>query len=110
MSVLYEEQGAEIGAKEQEMTNVVHYVMRYLIKNGSDLSDEMTDLAIPVLNGVVEDEGSGYVARISALHLLALIHNYRGEVELLMAAQARSQEVALKVEQEENAEVDLAYV
>ena len=36
MSVIYEEQGAEIGAKEQEMTNVVHYVMKYIIKDGND--------------------------------------------------------------------------
>ena len=110
MSVIYEEQGAEIGVKEQEMTNVVHYVMRYIIKDGNDLRKEMTDLAIPVLEGVVAEDGAGYVAKISALHLLALIHQYRGEQELLTAAQARSMEIALKVEQEETAEVDLAYV
>jgi len=110
MSVIYEEQGAEIGVKEQEMTHIVHYVMRYIIKDGNDLRVEMTDLAIPVLEGVVAEDGAGYVAKISALHLLALIHQYRGEQELLTAAQARSMEIALKVEQEETAEVDIAYV
>ena len=63
MSVIYEEQGAEIGVKEQEMTNIVHYVMRYIIKDGNDLRKEMTDLAIPVLDNVVEEEGAGYVAK-----------------------------------------------
>ena len=110
MSVIYEEQGAEVGTKEQEMTNVVHYVVRYIIKDGNDLREEMTDLALPVLRGVAEDEESGYVARISALHIIALIHQHRGEEELLKAAQARSMEIALKIEQDERAEIDIAYV
>ena len=109
MSVIYEEQGAEIGVKEQEMTHIVHYVMRYIIKDGNDLREEMTEIAIPVLENVVKEEGAGYVAKISALHLLALIHQYRGEEELLAAAQARSMEIALKVEQEQVAEVDAIY-
>jgi hypothetical protein len=110
MSVIYEEQGAEIGDKEQEMTHVVHYVMKYLLKDGEDLSEEMLNLSIPILEGVVADETSGYVARLSALHMLALIHHYRGEEELLKAAQARAQYIELKAEQEEAAEVDVAYV
>ena len=109
MSVIYEEQGAEVGSKEREMTNIVHYVMRYIIKDGNDLREEMTDLAIPVLEGVVDEQGAGYVAKISALHMLALIHEYRGEMELMKAARASSMEIALKAEQEYAAEADAIY-
>ena len=110
MSVIYEEQGAEIGVKEQEMTNIVHYVMKYIIKDGNDLRKEMTDLAIPILKQVERREDSGYVARISALHLLALIHQYRGEQDLQEAAEERQQIILLAAEQEAIAEVDVAYV
>ena len=109
MSVLDIEQGAPIGDKAQEMTNMVHYTMKYIIKDGQDLSDEMTTLAIEILTKVTQEPDAGPVAKMSAYHLLALIHNYRGEEELLKAAQARSAEIAIEVEQGRAAEVEVAY-
>ena len=109
MSVLDVEQGAPIGDKAQAMTNMVHYTMKYIIKDGNDLSKEMTDLAIEILTKVTKEPGAGAVAMMSAYHLLALIHQYRGEEELLAAAQASSAEIALKVEQDVNGEVEVAY-
>lgn len=109
MSVLEVEQGAPIGDKAQEMVNMVHYTMKYIIKDGNDLSKEMTDLAVEVLNKVVVEPDAGPVAKMSAYHLLALIHQYRGEMELLEAAKARSEEIALEVEQGIADEVEVAY-
>ena len=109
MSVLEVEQGAPIGDKAQEMTHMVHYVMKYIIKDGTDLQPDMTELAIKVLTRITEEPDAGAVAKMSAFHLLALIHQYRGEQELLEAAQARSAEIAAKVEAEQEAEVEVAY-
>lgn len=109
MSVLDIEQGAPVGDKAQEMTNMVHYVMKYLLKDGADLSEEMTALSIKTLDRIVIEPGAGPVAKMSALHILALIHQYRGETELLAAAQARAQEIAMQVEQDINGEVEVAY-
>ena len=109
MSVLEVEQGAPIGDKAHEMTQMVHYVMKYIIKDGNDLSQEMTDLAIKILTGIVEEFNAGPVARMSAYHLLALIHQYRGEEELLAAAQARSAELELSIEQGMNGDLEVAY-
>jgi len=109
MSVLEVEQGAPIGDKQQEMTHMVHYTMKYILKDGQDLSQEMTDLAIEILTKVTQEHGAGAVAKMSAFHMLALIHQYRGEMELLAAARASSEELALKVEQDVNSEVEVAY-
>ena len=109
MSVLDIEQGAPIGDKAQEMTNMVHYVMKYLLKDGQDLSEEMTTLSIKTLDRIVVEPGAGNVAKMSALHILALIHQYRGEAELLAAAQARAEEIALQVELDIEGEVEVAY-
>ena len=109
MSVLEVEQGAPIGDKAQEMTNMVHYTMKYIIKDGADLSQEMTDLAIEILTKVTLEPDAGSVAKMSAYHLLALIHQYRGEEELLAAAQARSAELAIEFEQGIAAEMEVAY-
>ena len=109
MSVLEVEQGAPIGDKAQEMTNMVHYTMKYIIKDGQDLSEEMTALAIEILNRVVAEPDAGPVAKMSAYHILALIHQYRGEMEYFAAAQARSAEIAIEVEQGIQDEVEVAY-
>lgn len=109
MSVLEVEQGAPIGDKATEMNHMVHYVMKYIIKDGNDLSQEMTDLAIKVLNGIIGDFNAGPVAHMSAFHLLALIHQHRGEMELVEAAKARSLELELRIEQGLEAEVEVAY-
>jgi len=109
MSVLDIEQGAPIGDKAQEMTNMVHYVMKYLLKDGQDLSEEMTTLSIKTLDRIVVEPGAGNVAKMSALHILALIHQYRGEMEYFAAAQARSAEIAIEVEQGIQDEVEVAY-
>ena len=109
ISVLEVEQGAPVGDKAQEMMNMVHYTMKYIIKDGQDLSQEMTDLSIEVLTKVVSEPDAGPVAKMSAYHMLALIHQYRGEMELLAAAQARSEEIAIEVEQGIANEVEVAY-
>ena len=109
MSVLDVEQGAPVGDKAQEMTNMVHYTMKYILKDGQDLSEEMTTLAIEILTKVTLEPDSGPVAKMSAFHLLALVHQYRGEMEYFAAAQARSAELALEVEQNIDGEVNTAY-
>ena len=109
MSVLEVEQGAPIGDKAQEMTHMVHYTMKYILKDGQDLSREMTDLAVEILTKVTIEPDAGAVAKMSAYHLLSLIHQYRGEQELLEAAQARSAEIAAAVEAEAEMEVEVAY-
>ena len=109
MSVLDVEQGAPIGDKAQEMNNMVHYTMKYILKDGADLSQEMTDLAIEILDRVVMEPDAGPIAMMSAFHLLALIHQYRGEQELQEAAYARSAQIAIEVEQGLKDEVEVAY-
>lgn len=88
---------------------MVHYTMKYILKDGTDLSRETTDLAIEILTKVTTEPGAGPVAKMSAYHLLALIHQYRGEEELLAAAQARSAEIAMEVEHGIAQEVEVAY-
>ena len=88
---------------------MVHYTMKYILKDGADLSKEMTDLAIEILTKVTVEPGAGPVAKMSAFHLLALVHQYRGEEELLAAAQARSAEIAIEVEQGIAEEMEVAY-
>jgi hypothetical protein len=109
MTVLEVEQGAPVGDKAQEMMNMVHYTMRYILKDGADLSREMTDLAIEILDRVVVEPDAGPLALMSAYHMLAMIHQYRGEEELHEAAVARSAEIAIAVEQGIIEEVNTAY-
>ena len=77
MSVLEVEQGAPIGDKAQEMTNMVHYTMKYIIKDGQDLSEEMTSLAIDVLTKVTEERREcNHSYLLLKVYLFTYLHTY----------------------------------
>ena len=71
------EQGRDPARKDQDLMDAVHFTMRYLVKDGSDMSPEMCDLAIGVCSGVAQ-EASG-IPRISAMHMMSIILTHQGQ-------------------------------
>ena len=62
---------------EQETMNMINYTMRYLVKNGEDMSPEMVDLSTAVCSGIVQN--SYGVPKISALHMMSIMLTHNGE-------------------------------
>lgn len=71
------EQGLDLGKHEQEMMNAVHYTMKYIVKDGSDMSTEMVDLGMGVLSGVAQN--SSGVPKVSALHMMSIMLAHTGQ-------------------------------
>ena len=76
MTQLDVELGVE-SQSEQETMNMINYTMRYLVKNGEDMSPEMIDLSTAVCSGIVQQ--SYGVPKISALHMMSIMLTHTGE-------------------------------
>jgi len=71
------EMGNDPAKKDQEMMNAVHYTMKYVVKDGNDMSEEMCDIAIGVCSGVARE--SYGVPKISAMHMMSIILTHQGQ-------------------------------
>ena len=71
------EMGRDVAHREKEMMEAVHFTMRYIVKDGSDMSPEMLDIAMGVCSGVAQ-EASG-IPKISAMQMMSIILDHRGE-------------------------------
>jgi hypothetical protein len=87
-------EGADV--EERRMMECVHYTMRYVVKDGNDMSPEMMDVAMGVLTGVAR-EASG-VPKISAMHMVTLILNHRGEFAFAQAYARMTQDEMKRTE------------
>lgn len=67
----------EANNHDQEMMNMVNYVCRYVVKNGEDMSQEMTDLSTAVCSGIVQN--SYGIPKISALHIMSICLEHTGQ-------------------------------
>jgi hypothetical protein len=73
MTQIYEETGAEVSVDEQDRQQMlaIHYTMKYIVKDGQDLSPEMTDLARGVAAGIT-GVSSG-VTKAAAATMVSLV-------------------------------------
>lgn len=79
MTQIPEEIGAEVGIDEEDRQQmlVIHYISKYIIKAGEDLSPEMTDIARGVAAGVTGV--STGVTKAAAATMVALVSQAVGE-------------------------------
>lgn len=71
------EQGRDPAKHDQEMMNAVNYTVKYIVKDGNDMSPEMTDIALGVMSGIAQD--SYGIPKISAMHVMSIILTHNGE-------------------------------
>ena len=81
MEVEVAEPNKEQFERERAMMNNVHYVMKYLLHDGQQLTDEMEDMALNVLGGVVKHNDANDVAKAAAHHIMSLVNIHRGNFE-----------------------------
>lgn len=77
------EMGLDPSKHDQEMMNAVHYTMRYLVKDGNDMSDDMIDIAMGVCSGVAQN--STGVPRVSAMYMMVLMLTHTGQHDFAAA-------------------------
>lgn len=73
MTQIYEETGAEVGVDEEDRQQMlaIHYTMKYIVKDGQDLTPEMTDIARGVAAGIT-GVSSG-VTKAAAATMMSLV-------------------------------------
>ena len=84
--------------EDQQMTNVVHWTMKYLLQDGQSMEMDMTDLSIGVLSGVIRE--SRGVPKLSAMHMMSIILTHRGEFGFAEAYVRMARDQATVVEHE----------
>ena len=79
MTQIYEETGAETSVDEEDRQQMlaIHYTMKYIVKDGQDLTPEMTDIARGVAAGIT-GVSSG-VTKAAAATMMALVSSAVGE-------------------------------
>jgi len=73
MTQIYEETGAGVSVDEQDRQQMlaIHYTMKYIVKDGQDLSPEMTDIARGVAAGITGT--SSGVTKAAAATMVSLV-------------------------------------
>jgi hypothetical protein len=73
MTQIYEETGAETSVDEEDRQQMlaIHYTMKYIVKDGQDLTPEMTDIARGVAAGIT-GVSSG-VTKAAAATMMSLV-------------------------------------
>jgi hypothetical protein len=79
MTQMYEEIGAETSVDEQDRQQMmaIHYTMKYIVKDGQDMTPEMTDIARGVAAGITRT--SSGVTKAAAATMVALVSSAVGE-------------------------------
>jgi hypothetical protein len=90
------EMGNDPAKHDQDMMNAVHWTMRYIVKDGNDMSGEMIDVAMGVCSGVTQN--STGVPRVSAMHMMSIMLTHTGQHTFAAAYQKM---VAEEVEKSE---------
>ena len=94
------EMGNDPSKHDQDMMNAVHWTMKYLVKDGNDMSSEMIDTSMGVLSGVAQTTTG--VPRVSAMHMMSIMLTHTGQHAFAAAYQ---QMVAEEVEKAEFVEM-----
>lgn len=71
------EVGERFDTTNDKYMQMVHYTMKYIVKDGSDMTEEMIDLGMGVLSGVAQN--SSGVPRVSALHMMSIMLAHTGQ-------------------------------
>jgi hypothetical protein len=100
------EMGNDPAKHDQNMMNAVHWTMRYLVKDGNDMSEDMIDVAMGVCSGVAQN--SSGVPRVSAMHMMSIMLAHTGQHAFAQAYLAMVKEEVEKTEFVEQQGVEYA--
>lgn len=103
------QQEVEIGSEDSHdrlMSNAVHWTVKYILQEGSAMEIEQTDLSIQILSGVIRE--SYGVPKLSAMHVMSLILEHRGEHGFAEQYIRMTREQAEKVEHENQIGIEYA--